>query len=86
MRRQSGFGGARVSDGWHRHFAMANTEGLDPALLPKRERDEVPELDDLLLAEVRAQSQDQGTIDAGRVPNQMARVKERDLLAVVEAV
>jgi hypothetical protein len=55
VRRQSGFGGTRVGDGWHGDFAMANTERLNPALLPKRERDEIPKLDDLLLAEVRAQ-------------------------------
>jgi hypothetical protein len=65
---------------------MANTERLDPALLPKRERHEIPELDDLLLAEMRAQPPHQRLIDAGRVPNQMAGVQECGLLALVEPI
>jgi hypothetical protein len=63
---------------------VADPERLDPALLAERQRDEVPELDDLRLAEVGAQPFDQRLFDAPRVPDQVARVEERRLLTVVE--
>jgi hypothetical protein len=53
-------------------------------LLAERQRDEVPELDDLRLGEVGAQPLDQRIIDAPRVPDKVARVEQRRLLAVVK--
>ena len=65
---------------------MTDVERLDPALLAERERDEIPELDDLLLGEVLTQSSQQLLIDASRVPDQVAGVEQSRLLSIVEAL
>jgi hypothetical protein len=55
---------------------------LDHPLLPERDRDERTQLDDLLLAEVLAQSRPERVVDALGVPDQVARVQERGLLTL----
>jgi hypothetical protein len=65
---------------------VPDAEGLDPALLPVRERHEVAELDDLLLAEVQPQPLPQGVVRALGIPDQRAGVEERRLLALVVAI
>src|SRR4029079_1926640 len=66
--------------------AVAHAPRLDDALLSVREADERAELDDLRLAEVRAQARPERVVDAFGVPDEHARVQERGLLALVEAV
>ncbi len=55
-------------------------------MLAERQRHEVPKLDDLFLAEVRAHPLDQRLVHTGRVPDEVAGVQQRGLLAIVEAV
>ena len=65
---------------------MTDTPGLDHALLAESNRYEGAELDDLILAKVDAQPRPQRIIDPFGIPNQVARVQERGLLAVGESV
>jgi hypothetical protein len=65
---------------------MTDVQRLDPALLTEGERDEIPELDDLLLGEVRAHPAHERFVNPGRVPHQVARVEQGRLLALVEAI
>jgi hypothetical protein len=63
---------------------VTDPERLDPTLLAERQRHEVPELDELFLVEVRAHPLHQLVVDTGRVPDEMARVQQGGLLALVE--
>ena len=65
---------------------MADAQRLDPALLPEGQRDEVAELDDLLLAEVLSQIGPDRVVGALGIPDQRARVAQRRLLARVVMV
>ena len=60
--------GARPARAEVQHLAVADAERLDPALLPERQRHEVAELDDLLLAEVLAQAGPDRLVGALGVP------------------
>jgi hypothetical protein len=68
------------------HLAMADPERLDPALLSVRDRNEVAELDQLLLAEMQPKPLPQRVVSALGVPDDGARVEQRRLLALVEAI
>jgi hypothetical protein len=62
---------------------MTDAERLDPALLTVRDGDEVAELDDLLVAEVRAQALPQRVVRPLGIPDDRARVEQRRLLPLV---
>jgi hypothetical protein len=65
---------------------VADAECLDPALLSEGERDEVAQLHDLVVAEVLAEAREDGLISFPRRPDEVARVGERRLLALVVAI
>src|SRR5918996_4843662 len=67
-------------------LAVAEAERLDPALLSEGERHEVPELDDLLVAEVLPELLPDAVVGPLRVPHEHARIEERGLLPVIEAI
>src|SRR5689334_23202654 len=69
-----------------RKLLVADVPGLDHALLAVRDRDERAELDELFLAEVRAQPPPQRVVDARGIPDEVARVEERGLLPLGEGV
>ena len=68
------------------HLVVADTQGLDPALLAAGEGDEKAELDQLILGEEPVQPLPEGVVGDPSVPNDGARVGERRLLAFSEAV
>jgi hypothetical protein len=65
---------------------VADAERLDPALLAEGEGDEVAQLDDLVVAEVLAQACEDGLVSTRGRPDEVARVGERRLLALVVAI
>ena len=65
---------------------MPDAQRLDPALLAAGEGDEKAELDELSLAEMRMQLLPKHVVGDPGVPDDGARVGERDLLAFCEAI
>ena len=65
---------------------MPDAERLDPSLLPEGEGDEEPELDELGHGEVLVEPLPERGVSDLRIPNDGARVGERDLLASAELV
>jgi hypothetical protein len=65
---------------------VADPERLDPALLAEGQGDEVAKLDDLVVGEVLPQAREDGVVGVARRPDEVARVGERRLLALVVAV
>lgn len=63
---------------------MADAQGFDPPLLSQRERDEEPELDQLRHREVFVELLPQRIVRDLGVPDNRARVGQRDLLAGAE--
>jgi hypothetical protein len=59
---------------------VSDAPRLDHALLAERQRDERAELDDLRFAEVLPQTRPERIVDGRGIPDQVARVLERDLL------
>src|SRR5918999_1050155 len=64
-------------------LAVAEVHGRQPALLPEREGDEVPELDQLRLGEVLVQPLPQRVVGAVGIPDDDIGPLERGLLALV---
>ena len=65
---------------------MPDVERLDPPLLPERQRDEEPELDQLGNGEVPVEVLPEGVVGDLRVPHDGACVGEGDLLPLGEFV
>lgn len=65
---------------------MADSQGLDPALLAERQGDEETELNQLRLTEVEMQLFPKGVVGEVRVPRDRARPGERRLLPLVEPI
>jgi hypothetical protein len=65
---------------------VADAQRLDPALLAAGEGDEKAELDQLSLAEVLVQLLPESIVGDAGVPDNRARVRERGLLALGEAI
>ncbi len=65
---------------------MTHGPGLDHTLLSIGDRDERPQLDDLVIREVLAEHRPDAFVRAFGIPHQHARVEERCLLPRVEAV
>src|SRR5258706_16250527 len=69
-----------------RQLVMADVPRLDEALLPERHGDERTEFDDLRAAKVLVQPRPHRVVRALGIPDEHARVQERDLLPRREAV
>ena len=63
---------------------MFEAQCFDPSLLTERECDEEPQLDQLGNAEVLVEFRPQGVVRNLRIPDDRARVGQRDLLAFGE--
>ena len=68
-----------------RYLVVADADGLEEALLAKRQRDEVAELDELRLGEVLVQAAPERIVGQSRVPGDGHRPGQGRALAVVEA-
>ena len=64
---------------------MPDAERLDPPLLPQGQCDEEPELDELGNREVRVELFPQRIVGDLRIPDDRARIGQRDFLALAEA-
>jgi hypothetical protein len=67
------------------NFLVPDPERLDPPLLSQRQRNEKPKLDELRNREVLVKLRPQGIVGDLRVPDDRARVGERNFLALAEA-
>jgi hypothetical protein len=63
---------------------VSDAERLDPALLPERERDEEPQLDQLGHAEVRVELLPERVVRYFGIPDDRAGVRQRNLFTLAE--
>src|SRR5271165_4985422 len=80
------FLGRQASVGVGEDLAMLDADGLQEALLAERQRDEVPELDELWLSEVLVEAAPELVVGQAWVPRDGHRPGQRRTLTVIEAL
>ena len=77
-------GGRKPRGGVRQNLSMPDTERLDPALLPERQRDEESQLDELRHREVLVELRPQSLVRNLGVPDDRAGIRQGNFLAFAE--